>query len=653
MWFSALWLACGTPAPTAALPDCDPDPRVAGEVRARRIGCSDEILPDGEARQGDWLLENSKIRLAIRDATVSLTQLTGTGGTLIDAALPEGTDALIEAIPSTRGSWFEAAVVEGWSEAGAAGIRVLGTLPDGSEAEVGYTLKADSVELLLTGMDGITVVPMTSSVVVGDALETPVDGDWLLLSPDGEMTDLGGWVEWASPSLLRVGSRSEVYRSRWPTSRRIQGTSDGDWVHVLQGGELSARLDLVDGAFTGWVPLKLDGLQAVASGALPSATRAAQAGVDLPVGARGAFKLAITDEQGAPLPATLTWNDIDYPWLPGDGPIPVPPGEGSGSISAGIAYDSLELPTQQLAGTITLEAQLYRQIGEALLVRLNVVGAPDPTERRSSDQILRAEAARGARWAVLVAEDEIPRVSLQESTAMWMHAQAGSQSGGDHGAPMTWPWSTDTDAPAHGATPWHLLGPLDMLDVMTKAGSRRALIDSAWVAAAGTPLDWAMDPEAFRLDSLEDLETFTSLLDHWVPITPVGPWTWVEGVRESEASTTEAVRGILAGRTTATTGPRLILTVGGIGPGELLSDSIFPTKRARLRVEAAPGSFPTHAAILTDAGELERWPISGDGPQLLDAHTSVDTPNWVLAIAWTEGTDGPWAVSAPVWVGRP
>jgi hypothetical protein len=51
---------------------------MAGEVRARRIGCSDEILPDGEARQGDWLLENSQIRLAIRDATVSLTQLTGT-----------------------------------------------------------------------------------------------------------------------------------------------------------------------------------------------------------------------------------------------------------------------------------------------------------------------------------------------------------------------------------------------------------------------------------------------------------------------------------------------------------------------------------------------------------------------------------------------
>jgi hypothetical protein len=625
---------------------------MAGEVRARRIECSDEILPDGEARQGDWLLENSQIRLAIRAATVSLTQLTGTGGTLIDAALPEGTDALIEAIPSTQGSWFETARVEAWSETGAAGIRVTGTLPDGSEGEVGYTLSADSVDLVLTGMDGITVVPMTNSVVVGDAIETPVDGDWLLLSADGEMTDLGGWVQWASPTRLRVGPRAEVYSARWPASR-VQGTSDGDWVHALKRGELSARLDVVDGSFSGWVPQMLDGLQAVASGALPSEIRAAKNGLDLPVGARGAFQLAITDEQGAPLPATLTWNGTAYPWLPGDGPIPVPPGEGSGSISAGIAYDTVELPTQELAGTNTLEAQLDRQIGDALLVRLDVVGAPDPSERRSSDQILRAEAARGVRWAVLVAEDEIPRVSLQESTGVWMHAQAGSRSGGSHGAPMTWPWSTDTDAPAHGATPWHLLDPLDMLDVMTKAGSRRALIDSDWVAAAGTPVEWAMGPEAFRLDSLEDLESFTALLDHWVPITPVGPWTWVEGVVESEASTTEAVRGILAGRTTATTGPRLVLTVDGVGPGELLPDSIFPTKRVRLRVEAAPGSFPTHAAVLTDAGELKRWSLAGDGPELLDAHTVVDTPNWVLAIAWSEGTDGPWAVSAPVWVGRP
>ena len=53
MWLSALWLACGSPGPTQSSSDCDPAPRAAGEVRARRIQCKDEILPSGEARLGD------------------------------------------------------------------------------------------------------------------------------------------------------------------------------------------------------------------------------------------------------------------------------------------------------------------------------------------------------------------------------------------------------------------------------------------------------------------------------------------------------------------------------------------------------------------------------------------------------------------------
>jgi hypothetical protein len=624
-----------------------------GQVRARRIRCSDEILPSGEARQGDWLLENALIRIAIRDATVSLTQLEGTGGTVLDVALPGGTDALVELIPRIDGEWMESASIEAWESNDSAGIVVTGLLPGGSKAQVGYTLGVDSSELLLSGMTGITLVPMTNSTLKGEALETPIDGDWILFAPDTEPDDLGGWLQWSEPSRMVLGTRHQVNQQRWPEGRLITGTSDGDWVVLLEDGQTTARYPVDDGQFEAWVPAEADGIQCIGSGHEPSPVMGLRSGHHLALGEQGRVVLSVTDQDGALLPASLTWNDIAYPWLPGDGPIDIGPGPGEGLISAGPAYNTVAVPSQELSGTLTIEVQLTRQIGEAMLARLDVVGAPDRTERRSSDRLLRAQAADGVRWAVLVAEDEIPRVSLEDSTSDWIQAQAGSVSGSRSGAPMSWPWSTDNDSPAHGATAWQELAPLDILDVMTRAGSRRAVVDANWVDAAGDPSDWGLRPEALRLNSMDELPVLTDLLDNWVPISPVGPWTWIEDVREDEASTTEAVRGILAGRTTATTGPRLLLRVNGTPPGELLPEGPMPEKAVQLQVEAAPGFEPTHAAIVTDEGELERWELSQPGPQLLRAQTIAYEPAWVIAIAWTEGQEGPWAISSPVWVGRP
>jgi len=653
VWGWALWLACAPPAPTPDPADCRLAPLPEGEVQARRIVCKEEILPGGEASPGDWLLENAQIRLAIRDASVSLTQLQGTGGTILDAALPTGTDALIEAIPEVGGSWFETAEVSAWEQDGAAGLLVRGTLPDGSTGEVGYALSSDAAVLELTGMDRLTIVPMTSSEVTGQAIETPTDGDWVLFSSDGAIEDLGGWVRWEAPSLLRIGDRRAVYQAQWPGGRFVQGQSDGTWIEVLDQDETVARFPVEDEHFSGWIPDTIDGVRAVADGAQDSPTRAARNGMELDVGAQGWISLFVSDADGEPLPATLVWNGVDYPWLPGDGALPVGAGLGSGQIQAGHGYDTVAIPEQIISDTVPLEVQLSRQVGDALLARTDVVGAPDPTERRSSDQILRNEAGAGVRYAILVAQDEIPRVSLTDRTAEWISAQAGSQSGGPYGAPMTWPWSTDTDAPAHGATPWHQLGPLDMLDVMTKAGSRRAVIDQGWSEDAGDPSLWGIEPEAYRIDHIDQLDAYVGLLQHWKPLTPVGPWTWIEDIRPEEASTTEAVRGIIAGRTTATTGPRLVLTVDGVGPGELLPASKLPAHRVTLRVEAASHRAPTHASLISDQGVIATWAFKGPGPVYLDTVVTIGPENWVLAATWSEDKPQVWAVSAPIWIGRP
>jgi hypothetical protein len=93
-----------------------------------------------------------------------------------------------------------------------------------------------------------------------------------------------------------------------------------------------------------------------------------------------------------------------------------------------------------------------------------------------------------------------------------------------------------------------------------------------------------------------------------------------------------------------------VLTVNGTGAGELLPELAVPHVQLRLEVEAAPHLMPTHAAILTETGELVRWTVAEDG---LRAAIGASAPDWVLAIAWSEESEDLWAVSAPIWVGRP
>src|SRR5687767_14464786 len=89
-----LLLACGERSD----PRCDPRLLAAGEVRARRVPCGDELIEGGEGRRSDWLIENAVARYVIRDSAAALTQLEGAGGTIVDAAAPGGTDTLVELV---------------------------------------------------------------------------------------------------------------------------------------------------------------------------------------------------------------------------------------------------------------------------------------------------------------------------------------------------------------------------------------------------------------------------------------------------------------------------------------------------------------------------------------------------------------------------
>ena len=100
-----LMIGCGGPTGTAQVEECQSGVPSNGEVWAKRISCLAEVPENGEGSLNDWLLVNSYTRLVIRDATHRLTQLEGTGGTVIDASSTYGDDGITELTPVLQGGW--------------------------------------------------------------------------------------------------------------------------------------------------------------------------------------------------------------------------------------------------------------------------------------------------------------------------------------------------------------------------------------------------------------------------------------------------------------------------------------------------------------------------------------------------------------------
>ncbi len=644
---------------------CDPRTLLSGEVRARRMPCAAEAPSGGDGRSGDWILENAQVRFVVRGAYATLTQLGLEGGTLIDAARAGGADLLVEATPTFEGRWFEDVEISAWNEEDAAGISLTGTLDDGSPAELSYRLEADAELLELSQAASLLVVPPAGSVAFGSTYEAGADGldpgEAPLFAATGALSDLGGWLVWEGADAITVGERDAVHALLWPRGLDVSGSADGDWVEALDADDVPlARLSVRDGAFAGRVPVETLSLRAATPGyaagpgSLPGEDRA------LSLGAAGFLQVRVTDDQGQDLPATLYWEGQPWPMAAGGETLALGPGTGPAAIWAGPACEALFFDELTLSETSSLEAVLPCAEDPPLLAELGREAWPDRDEGRRAEDVLFAAAAEGVGYAVLVADDEVAPVAMDRHTAEHLMAEPGSRADTDTlGALVAWPWSPDARDPAHGAADWPGIAALTLLNAMTRVADRVAVVEPAWVAAAGSPTGWARPPRGLRLGSLEDLPTFTGLLDAWVPIAATGPRTWMLEVPEVHA-TVDIVAALVAGRTVASNGPRLTLSVDGAGPGGALP--FGPLRDVGLRVEA-PSWMPLSGAALIGSGgvELARWDLTGAEPVRLDARVErlALARGWVLAVAWGEEAVAPlletpaWAVSSPVWIGRP
>lgn len=646
-------------------PACDPRTLAAGEVRARHIWCTSELVSGGDGRTGDWMLENAVARYAIRGDYAPLTRLHGAGGTLVDAAGSDGVDALTEATPLFGDAWFDDVEITAWNLDDEAGFDLVGTLPDGEQATLTWSLQADEPTLRWTGATGLLLVPTAGSHVAGAFVEAGADAGEPGLVPvlglDGAPEDGGGWLRYDDVSAITVGSAEDVAAALWPTGVAVSGTSEGEFVQVTDEADRTLlRLPVRDGAFSGVVPVSARALSATAPGYAYGPTAAPNRDLALTLGGLGALRVRVADQDGVDIPATLWFDGEPWPLPVGGGDAPVGPGTGEVWVSAGPAYEALELGEITVDGVTSIDAVLPRAVGPATLAQLGLVGWPDPSERRRAADLSAAAVARGVGFAVLAAEDEIAPASVEGHDANGILVEGGSAPRGeDVGALLAWPWSANGRLPAHGAADVDLLDAPSMIDYLEMGAGRLVLVEPEWIEAAGAPVAWSRAPHGVALSGLDELGPWFDALDAWQPLAATGPLTWLLDLSVEGSSTVDADRAIVEYRTVAGNGPMIALLVDGEGPGGQVAARTLHT--VQLVVQAPAWMDLREAALYSTGGvELGRWPITErDGDRLTLRLRTPLPEGWLVAAAWGEASappllhEAPWAVTSPVWVGTP
>lgn len=610
---------------TVRTPSCDPRVLEPGEVRARQVLCSDELIPDGDGRVGDWILENAAARFTLRGTYGALYALDEAGGTLVDAVAvrPDGTttpDVLGELRPDGDRSAIAAENGEGEAALVLPGMR--------------WTLGADDGALRLEGPDGGPI----------DAVVQPLPGavrSGATWAAEGFFGTDGAAPEGDLPVVTLPVSRVAAERTAWTTAvygaaEPVAGATDAEAVRVELDGALITRLPVDDGVVVGVAP--------------PGATlRGERAGCDysgLVAAACGAMAVRVRDDAGLDLPAAVKAGATRIVLPRGGGQVRAGTDAFHAEVGAGPAY-ALAALDYRPGGQAALTLRREMDTDGAVLADLRRAVAPDPDVAWASDAAAHDAAADGVSFVVVYADDEVPTAAVDPddrhtpgpggADALMVRAGVRSRAS-DGGTVLSWPWTPNGKRPAHGAPP----AGLDALDLLTVArdnsDNRRTVVDADWARAAlaASPVyAWYDTPLAIWLDGPQDLDAYLALLDAWVPVTPVGPSTWIE-LPTGDANVPGIEAGLYAGQSTAGTGARIEVRGGFAGGGE--------QRVWELRV---------HAPRRMDIETVDVWTPDGRTPYALEpmaegygggtvrVRLPADTP-WAVAVA--QGADGSWAV---------
>ncbi len=607
---------------------CDPRVLEPGEVRARQVLCSDELIGGGEARYGDWILENAVSRFAFRGTYSALYTLDEPGGTLLDAVqvLADGSsteDVLGEL--RVEGDRSEIVAENGEGEA-----RLV--LPG-----MTWTLRADDPTLRLNALGEAVIQPLAGVTRIG----TSWVGDGFF-GVDGPPTE--GTLPVVTTTLQAVTPSAEAWlQEGYGSAVAIAGLTTAQVVRVDLDGTVT-QIVPNDGVFDGFAPA---GAQLV--GVSPGCTFRG-----LTVSVCGSMRVRVRDEAGDDIASAFTSGDQRWVLPAGGGSIPAGLEPLDGTLSAGPAYGTLPLAYTPDIGLTAGETHLVTLPREmdlegVMLADLARFVAPDPAFAWTSPNAAHDATGDGIGYVVMLANDEIPTASIdpldtlgpreavEGQTAVLAVAGVRSTSNAG-GTVISWPWTANGKRPAHGAPPSGL-SPLDLLAVARdNHDNRRTLVDPAWVSAAlaeAPAWSWPEAPLGIWLETLDDLDAYLDLLDSYVAVTPVGPLTWVE-LPTFDRNVPGVEAGLFAGRTTAGNGPRIEVH-GGVIVGEFTLYKLEISAARRMGIRTVTVQTPA----LSQTYELEPHGDErlGGGSVVVRVRTGTA---WAVAIV--EGEEGTWGV---------
>jgi hypothetical protein len=265
-------------------------------------------------------------------------------------------------------------------------------------------------------------------------------------------------------------------------------------------------------------------------------------------------------------------------------------------------------------------------VSDAVLCDFSTLGWPDRSVRE--DPVIRLARLAGAHvdYAVLQARDEVAAVSVDDLTATLAVSRARIADDRTAGPAPGVAVSRELEARRARRRELDRLDAADLEALLDRDRTRSVLVDAAWVEQmSGLPRLWDRGRSDSGSTRPPDVAAYGSVLDGWLALGATGPLAWVDGRGGPQRVRVSSARCSKDGAQ-ATNGPRILLTVNGGAPGDLV-----PAKGAvdyTLEVQA-PSWIPlTVAELVGSDGTIASFDLA---KKRTFSGTIDPAPAWVIA----------------------
>jgi hypothetical protein len=657
-------------------PPCDGLAPPEGQVIVTQVRCDEQLLNFGEGRElADTWVATSRYRLVLRHPLDSQTVPGLGGGTLIDAAPWGGVDAVHEIVPIVGGGGLAQTEMTLFPDR----VEVTGVvapLPGRQPAAIGerrtlsYRPDPSAPFLQVEGADGFWLHPQGDEVVLGGLMF--VGGR--VLGALGEVRDLGGAFEVLGTDRLLVSSDDEAFAAlAGEGGVTIAGSAGGaQRVALLRGETLVGTIPLTAEPFELTIPADIEWVRGETAGRPSSALQRPGLSLDLAVGPAATVDYRPVWDDGRPHWFRVSWTSADgrsgsLVLGPSGGPVALGAGTFEVQITAGPLFTPLATHLELAADeqlVLPLRLPLRFDPGRSVLAGFRRPADRSKDWRGSDLTSAQLAAADGLSYATFTPWDDVGSVAPDVLGFPLLVTHNGVAMRGQGWSVASWPWGSSRSRGRHGA-PLPTGDPL--LDAAALTGgpddARTLHVDLGWLERAGTPGLVQPAPQLVALgppgEGLSAWRPWFRWSDAHRPLTPTGPYTWVEVQDPLLVGAEDIEQELVRGDVVASTGPWLQLLVDGVRPGEEApepqdtggADTGWVPHALKLRrtvsISLRNAERADHLALVTDGGQLAALPLVPD--QVLERELDG---SWVAAAVWSD--DGQeWAVTGVVWLTPP